>query len=61
MDALLKHLVILPILLPLATGAFLLLIDDRSRWLKMTINAVATLLLVTVAVMLILRVSNGGR
>lgn len=60
MDALLQHLVILPILLPLATGAFLLLIDDRSRWLKMTINAVATLLLVTVAVMLILRVSNGG-
>ena len=59
MEALLKHWVILPILLPLATGAILLLFDDRSRRLKMVINAGATLLLLTVAMLLIVRVSNG--
>jgi multicomponent K+:H+ antiporter subunit D len=59
-DALLKHLLILPILVPMATGAMLLLVDDRRRQLKMTITAVATLLLVSVAVMLIVRVSHGA-
>jgi len=60
MDALRDHLVILPILLPLATGALLLLINDRSRRLKMAINAGATLLLLTVAVVLVIRAANGG-
>ena len=58
MAALLNHLVILPILLPLATGALLLFFPDRSRRLKMLINAVATLLLITVGVMLVMRAAD---
>ncbi len=60
MDLLLRHLAILPILLPLATGAILLLISDRSRRLKMAMNAGAMLLLLTVAATLIIRVANGS-
>ncbi len=55
MTALLDHLVILPILLPLAAGALLLFFPDRSRGLKMMINTVATVLLVTVGVLLVMR------
>lgn len=58
MAALLNHLVILPILLPMATGALLLFFPDRSRRLKMMINAVATLLLLTVGVMLVIRAAD---
>ena len=60
MDALLKHLVILPILLPMATGAILLLVNNRAHRLKMTISASATLLLVAISVILMLRNVNGG-
>lgn len=60
MTALLNHLVILPILLPMATGALLLFFPDRSRRLKMMINAAATLLLLTVGVMLVMRAADSG-
>lgn len=60
MEALLQHLVILPILLPMATGALLLLLQDRLRRLKMAINAVATLLLLAVAILLVIRAAGGG-
>lgn len=60
MEALLKHLAILPILLPLATGAILLLIPDRLRRLKMIVNTGATLLLLAVAVLLVGRIASGG-
>ena len=60
MTALLNHLVILPILLPMATGALLLFFPDRSRRLKMMINAVATLLLLTVGVMLVMRAADSA-
>ena len=60
MSALLDHLVILPILLPMATGAVLLLFPDRLRRLKMTISGGATLLLLTFAVLLVIRVASNG-
>ena len=60
MNALLDHLVILPILLPMATGAMLLLFPDRLRRLKMTISGGATLLLLTFAVLLVIRVASNG-
>src|SRR5690554_5517174 len=60
MEALLRHLVILPIVLPMATGALLLLVPNRLRRLKMAIHAAATLLLIMVALTLINRVADGG-
>lgn len=60
MDALLKHLLILPILLPLAVGTLLLLINDRRRRLKMIISTGATLLLLTVAIALVMRAASTG-
>jgi multicomponent K+:H+ antiporter subunit D len=47
------HLVIVPVLLPLVTGAFLLLLDERRRALKATVSLVSTVLLVAVAVALL--------
>ncbi|RUM99288.1 monovalent cation/H+ antiporter subunit D [Pseudaminobacter arsenicus] len=47
------HLIILPILLPLATGALLLLFDERRRVLKALISAVSVLMLAIVAVALL--------
>lgn len=58
MDSLMDHLIILPILLPMATGAFLLLFDDRQRTAKALINVVSTLLLVVVATMLVMQASD---
>ncbi|MGB3387756.1 MAG: monovalent cation/H+ antiporter subunit D [Pseudaminobacter sp.] len=51
------HLIILPILLPLVTGALLLLFDERRRVLKALISAVSVLLLTIVAIAL-LRVAD---
>ena len=56
----LNHLVVLPILLPMATGALLLFFPDRSRGLKMGINAFATAALLLVGVMLLLRVADSA-
>jgi len=48
-----RHLLILPVLLPLVTGATLLLIDETRRTLKALINVASTalLLFVTLALM----------
>ncbi|HYH41673.1 MAG TPA: monovalent cation/H+ antiporter subunit D [Burkholderiales bacterium] len=46
------HLVILPVLLPLVTGALMLLFDERRRVLKALMGVAATLLLVAVAIAL---------
>lgn len=48
-----SHLIVAPILLPLVTAAVLLLIDERSRKLKMAINSLSTLGLVGIACMLV--------
>jgi multicomponent K+:H+ antiporter subunit D len=52
-----KHLVIVPIILPLVAGALLLLFDERRHGLKATISVVSTLALVVVSVVL-LRVAD---
>lgn len=48
-----SHLIVAPILLPLVTAAVLLLIDERSRKLKMAINSLSTLGLIGIACMLV--------
>jgi multicomponent K+:H+ antiporter subunit D len=48
-----SHLLIVPILLPLVTGAALLLIDERRHALKALINLASTLLLLVAAIALI--------
>ncbi|WP_315928253.1 monovalent cation/H+ antiporter subunit D [Mesorhizobium sp. SP-1A] len=48
-----QHLLIVPILLPLAAGAVLLLVDERRHWLKASINIGATVLLLVVALALL--------
>lgn len=47
------HLIIMPILLPLVTGALLLLFDERRRVLKALISSVSVLVLAIVAVALL--------
>ena len=47
-----QHLLVAPILLPMATGAVLLLIDERRHTAKALINMVSTLLLLFVALSL---------
>src|SRR5690606_34668477 len=54
---LMDHLAILPIVLPLFAGALLVLIEDRHHTLKLAINAIATLLLVIVALLLLAQAS----
>lgn len=49
-----NHLLILPILLPLITGALLLFYDERRSKLKSLISISSTGLLVIVAVLLII-------
>jgi len=60
MNFLRDHLVILPILLPMATGALLLLLNDRARRLKMLINTLSMLALLSLAVLLVQRAAGDG-
>ena len=53
-----RHLLIVPILLPLVTGAALLLIDELRHSLKALINLASTLLLLVVALVL-MRIADG--
>jgi multicomponent K+:H+ antiporter subunit D len=48
-----EHLVVVPVVLPLATGALMLLVDESRRTLKAGIAVVAMLLLVAAAVALL--------
>jgi multicomponent K+:H+ antiporter subunit D len=47
------HLIIVPIILPLATGAFLLFFDERRHGFKAAVNLFSTILLVATAVVLL--------
>src|SRR5690606_22386175 len=49
-----RHLLIVPILVPLMTGAALLLIDETRHALKAVISTASTLLLLAVALTLML-------
>ena len=54
------HLVILPIVLPLVTGALLLLLDERRHVLKAMVNVVSTLALAVAAVALLRLADDAG-
>ncbi|KKB86497.1 monovalent cation/H+ antiporter subunit D [Devosia limi DSM 17137] len=58
MGGLLDHLVILPIVLPMAAGAIMLFFDDRLRTAKAIINFGATALLVVFAVLLVIKAAG---
>lgn len=58
MGGLLDHLVILPIVLPMAAGAVMLFLDDRLRTAKAIINFVATALLVLLSVLLVIQAAG---
>ena len=58
MSGLANHLIILPIVLPLATGAFLLLLDERRHTLKALISLFSVLLVVWAVVALLLQANT---
>ena len=47
------HLVVAPILVPLAASATMLLFDERRRWLKNAISAAATFALLDITLRLL--------
>ncbi|MGE3967104.1 MAG: monovalent cation/H+ antiporter subunit D [Dongiaceae bacterium] len=59
MSRTLDHLMIAPVLLPLAAAAVMLLLDERRRVLKATINLASTLALVGIAIAL-MRMADGS-
>ena len=59
MDILRQNLVILPILLPLVTGALLFLLDDRLRATKSALSLISNILLIGLAIALLLSVDSG--
>jgi len=58
-NGLLSHLVVLPVVLPLAAAAILLLLDERRRRLKTSVALASLLLLFAVAVALLRQVDSG--
>jgi len=54
------HLVVMPVLLPLATAALMLLLGEGRRGLKATINVASTALGLALAVVLLVRVQAEG-
>ncbi|MFT3780018.1 MAG: monovalent cation/H+ antiporter subunit D [Ottowia sp.] len=59
-ESLMPHLVIAPILLPMATAALMLLLGDARRPLKRTLNVLACALNLAVAVALLAWVAKSG-
>ena len=55
-----QHLMIAPILLPLLTGALMLLYDDRQREAKFWLSMASALLQLLVAIQLLVRAKIGG-
>ena len=59
------HLIVAPILVPLAAAASMLLLDERRQKAKRTLGLAATLLLVVISILLLRDVVaadlNGGR
>ena len=60
MSATPDHLVAVPVLLPLATAAVMLLLDEKRRRLKSLVNIASTLIGLAVAVALLLRAQAEG-
>jgi len=59
-DQLREHLVVVPVVLPLAAGAAMLLLDERRHSLKAGISLGAALLLLVASVALALRADDAG-
>jgi len=59
-DALMPHLVVAPILLPMAAAALMLLLGDARRPLKRTLNVLACALNLAVALALVVWVGKSG-
>jgi multicomponent K+:H+ antiporter subunit D len=59
LDVPLQHLVVAPVLLPLATAALMLLLGTRWRGIKAGLNLVSTVAGLVLAVMLLRRVDTG--
>lgn len=59
MEALLKHLLIVPIVLPMAVGGLMLLLGERRTPLKALINLVSTLALLATAIALLIQADSG--
>ncbi|EJF91588.1 monovalent cation/H+ antiporter subunit D [Bartonella tamiae] len=55
MENLLHHLMVLPVILPMAVGAFLLFYGDKRRQLKSIISLISSGLLVLIAMILVAR------
>src|SRR5215813_6824680 len=55
-----QHLVILPVVLPLAAGALMLFLDERRYRLKAGISLAAAILLLVVATILIVHAGEAG-
>jgi multicomponent K+:H+ antiporter subunit D len=60
MPNLLDHLIVLPIVVPMATGAFLLMFDDRQRVARTLISFTASLVLLVLSVALLMRASGAS-
>ncbi len=54
-----EHLLIVPILLPLVTGALLLFVDERRRHIKARISIASSLVLVGVSIALMIMTASG--
>lgn len=59
MDVLKDHLIVLPIVLPMAVGAFMLLLGERRTWFKASLNGLSTLAMLAVAIALLRQADSG--
>ena len=59
MGFLMDHLIVLPIVLPMAVGAFMLLLGERRTWFKASLNGLSTLAMLAIAIALLRQADNG--
>ena len=59
MDFLLNHLLIIPIVLPMAVGGLMLLLGERRTQLKAVLNLLSTLALLATAIALLIQANSG--
>jgi multicomponent K+:H+ antiporter subunit D len=59
MAFLMDHLIVLPIVLPMTVGAFMLLLGERRTWFKALLNGLSTLAMLAVAIALLHQADSG--
>jgi multicomponent K+:H+ antiporter subunit D len=57
LNSLLDHMIILPILLPMAAGAFMVMFDDRRRAAKVFVSLTSSLLVLAIGILLVIDAS----